>query len=284
MRIGDYIINPILIAAIIIIPVIIAIIVILIINKKQDKKNLELNLITKYQKNKLVDILDEEIDTTPDAVEGYHQMLRNLQGYIRRKRYWDPQEIMSEIDEDALIFLTTIVFERIKFDVEKNKKNEAVLLCHALDFINCGVEYEGNEVEWIGDEIECKKNHKDMSDNEGRLFSILMTTIERLWELVDEDLEKIPEEVEGIDPTLKTYKDFDFEEAYIDVQNCVDFRNLKPETIDILARGLVYVMDEIIEVLDKKYLPYYQVYYLRALASCLDKQLYDKILTSIEYK
>lgn len=284
MRIGDYVIHFPLIAAIIIIPVFIALIVIFIINKKQDKRNLELNLITKYQKNKLVEILEEEINSSPNALEWYHPMLRNLQGYIRRKRYWDPQEIMDEIHEEALIYLTIIVFDRIRLDVEVNKKNEAVLLCHALDFINCGLEYTGNIVEWIGDEIECQKNHKDMSDNEGRLFSILSSTLEKLWDLIDEDLEKIPEEVEGIDPILKTYKDYDFEEAYSDVHSCVDFRNLKPETFDILARGLVFTIDELLDVLDKKYLPYYQVYYVRALASCLDRQLYDKILTSIEYK
>lgn len=282
IQIGGYLLYLPFFIAIIFVPIIITVIVVLIINKKYDKLNKNLDVITQYQKTKLDEILDKEIENTPEATEAYHELIRQIQGYIRHKRFWDPQELL-DMHENSLLLLTTVIFEKIKEDVKNNNKNEAVLLCHALDFINCGVSYEGKEMEWIGDEIECTKNHEDMSDNEGRLFKLCLSTVERLWEFVDADLEKIPESISEIDPTLKTYKAFDFETAYDDLSECVDFRNLKPETFDICARGLVYILDDIISELDKQYLPYYQVYYVRALACCLDKQLYDAIVESIEY-
>ena len=281
MRIGDYIIYPPFFFLAILIPVVITIIVIFILNKRQDKKNKKLNLITKWQKTKIVEILDEEIEATPNSSKEYHDLIRNIQGYIRHNRYWDYDDMM-DFNENSVIVLTTLIFERIKKDVELNRKNEAVLLCHALDFINCGVEYTGKNIEWIGDEISADKNHDQMTDDEGRLFHICLSAVEKVWDLVDPDLDKIPEINSKVDPTLKTYKEYDFEVAYDDLQEAIDFRNLKPETFDITARALVYELNIIIEDLEKLYLPYYQVYFVRALACCLDRQLYDKIITSIE--
>lgn len=281
MRIGDYIIYPPFFIAAIVVPIVIAVIIILIINKRLDKKNKELDLITRWQKEHIPKLLENEYNNYPDAKESYKKLLKELQGYIRHHRYWDPDDLI-DFNEQAVLVLTTIIFEQIKEDVRKNKKNEAVLLCHTLDFINCGVEYYGKELEWIGDEIVSSKNHEDMSDNEGRLFKILLSNVEKIHAYVDPDLEKIPETID-VDPILKTYVDFDFDVAYDDLQSAIDFRALKDETYDIAARATTELLDDIITELDKNYLPYYQVYYVRALACCLDKQLYDKILTSIEY-
>ena len=282
MRIGDYIIYPPVFFLAIAIPIILAIIIILLVNRRQDKKNKELNLITKWQKTRLIEILDDEIKATPNSSEEYHTTINKLQGYIRHNRYWDYEDLL-DFDENSIILLTTILFEKIKADVEANKNNEAVLLCHALDFINCGVEYEGKYIEWIGDEISSDKNHDQMTDNEGRLFHICLSAVEKIMALIDPDLDKIPEINYDVDPVLKTYVGYDFEKAYEDLQEAIDFRNLQPETFDICARALVYELHMIIKDLEKMYLPYYQVYFLRALACCLDRQLYDKILTSIDY-
>lgn len=282
ITIGDYQIYPAFLAILIAVPAVIVFGVIFYLNHKQDKRNLLLDTITKWQKQNIVRIIDEYIEKNPKLPEQKVKNLRGFQGYVRHNRLWDSEDIL-DIGDGALIDASKALFEKIKEDVEGGNRNEAVLLCHTIDFMNCGVEYEGNIIQWIGDEMESIKNHTDMDDNEARLLSVVSNTIGMVRTLVDPDIEKIPE-LFDVDQVLKTYNLYDFNAAISDVENTIDFRNLQAETYDIASRCLTHhIYYNILYETEKDYVPYHQIYYIRALACTLDRLLYDAILNSIDY-
>lgn len=246
--------------------------------KKREKRNKEMNKISSWQREKINAALDEYItDRTSDDRK---ELIGNLKGYINRQRYWDADKI-AEISSDALNVLDIILFKKIKKAVETNRRNDAVLYLHAFDFANGGPTYHNDTLVWIGDDIKEQKNDLSMSESEARFFYIIATTINKAITIVDEELGKIPEEID-VDPILRTYKMYDFQDALEDAATCNDIRNLKPETLDIAARALVIEIDYCLENFSGDRFAECRLYYVRALACCLDKQLYDEILDSIE--
>lgn len=282
IEIGGYVFYPSFWIAVVVVPAIIVLVVILLINFKFKKKEKSYNSITSWQRNKIDELLDDEMEDMEDADDEYKDIVRNIQGYVRRRKFWDVDELL-EIDDDAVIVLSSIVYDEIVRDVRKNKFNDAVLLLHAFDYINGGVHFIGNQMDWIGDEVEEYKNDLKMSDYEARLLKIFCSSIDMMCEKIDYDIDKIPETVD-VDPMLKTYSAVDFEKASDEIFSCIDMRNLGKETLDITARCLTEHMRWIINETTKKVIPEWQLYYIRALACALDKQLYPDILNSIDFE
>lgn len=261
------------------IPLVIAIILLILSNKKIDKKHVNMYRITDWQKSELLKILDKEI-SGENVSQKYTEIIRSAQGFISRKRIWDIEEL-QEIHPQICAILTTVFYRDMKDAFEQQYVDKAVLLCHTIDFINEGLEYNGLDIEWIGDDIESLKNHRDMTDSEARLLQIVSSSISKASYLIDSDISKIPESV-SCHKVLKTFNEDDFEFSVREVSSSVDFEELSSETFVLAAHSLIHTLDEVIENLDAPKLPYFQIYLVRALACCMDRQIYTAILDTIE--
>lgn len=281
IEIGGYVFYPSFWIAVVIVPVVITLVLVLIYNFKLKRKAKSFNSITSWQKERIVELIDKELEDMADTDEEYKEMLKNCQGYIRHKKFWNVDELL-DIDEDAVVVITSIVYDEIVRDVRSKNNNDAVLLLHAVDYINGGCPLIGQEMEWIGTEIEELKNDLKMTDYEARLLKIFYNSIDYAINEVDIDINKIPEGY-PCDPELKNYILLDFEKAQEEILDCIDMRNLSNETLTICARCLTDHMKDIIVDLSKKTIPDWQLYYIRAIACALDKQLYPDIVNSIDF-
>ena len=254
------------------------------------KLNKKMNTISSWQKYNIITLLEERLedvlannDFSKEEKDYFSNVFNGLIGYIRRHRYWDVNEIL-EIDEKAIQVLDEVIFDKIKECVAKNQKNTAVLYCHAFDFANGGPVYTNSKIlNWIGDDVEEHKNDLRMSPYEARCFSVMLSAVGDVFDLLDEDLDKIPEDIE-VDNILRTYNSLDFEYAIEDLSTCNDIKNLKTETIDIAARSLLCIFDMYVHSFNGSTLPSYRLYTVRCLACCLDNCLYDEVLDSIDLR
>ncbi len=269
-----------LLVLIILSPSIIGFICITISNMNSSKRGDKFYKITKWQKEEINKILEKEI-IPGETSEEYENAIRQCQAYVTRQKVWD-YELLQETYEYAPNLITTILSEELEARIEKKNIDYAILLCHAIDFVNCGVSTFGRKPLWIKDDIAELKNHKDMDENEARVLSITENILLQTAKLIDPDLDKIPEYLR-INDVLKTYSEYDFEIAITEIRQCIDYRNLKRETRDLVSRCLMAHIKDIIKNFEEDILPEHQVYYFRALACSLDGELYDTILDTIEY-
>ena len=290
IEIGGYRIYwPVFAIFVILIGVLVGIILIKLTRNMQ-KLNKKMNTISSWQKYNIINLLEERLkevtsnnDFSQDEKDRFITIFNGLIGYIRRHRYWDVDEIL-EIDERAIQVLDEVLFDKIKSCVAKNQKNVAVLYCHAFDYANGGPVYTNSKIlDWIGDDVAEQKNDLRMSVYEARCFSILIDAVSDTFGLIDEDLDKIPEDIE-VDPILRTYNSMDFEYALEDLSTCNDIKNLKTESLDIAARSLLSVFDVYVHSFNGNTLATYRLYAVRCLECCLDVCLYDEVLDSIDLR
>ena len=188
----------------------------------------------------------------------------------------------------AISLLTVIIIEEVERCIEEdsnNSNNRAVLLLHTLDMAYGGAPIINGEIEWLGQDVQELDNHSEMNKCEARLLKIYLNMIEKIWEYVDDDISKIPESA-NVPEELKIYSADDFVDAYQEVDECVDVKELSESTKRIITLALAMTLEELKNSLDDEGLKYYQLYYIRALACSIDNtySLYTDILNSIEYK
>lgn len=246
--------------------------------KKNQKSQAELKIITTWQKKFLYQLFSSYEDGATDAER---KAISNLKGYLNHHYVWNADEVAA-LGEKTLEFLDYLLFVQIQKFVNINDKNQAVLCLHLFDMVNGGPEFIGNTMDWIQDDIDEQKNDLRMDVYEARLFELVSSAIEEVSRYVDPELEKIPEEAEDFDSVLKTYTKYDFSVALQDSMSCNDFKNLSPETYDIAARAFVREIQKCIVSFTGDRFPQFRLYYIRALACCLDKEPYDEILDTIE--
>lgn len=292
IQIGNYEINVIfLVLLFILIAAVFGIAYFFIRNKEKGSPAFQIyKRITTWQKNNVPPLVQKDIDQNGDPNEPddqYHKIADQLQVYIKRGRIWDNSEI-KEIDPMAISLLTVIIIEEVERCIEEdsnNSNNRAVLLLHTLDMAYGGAPIINGEIEWLGQDVQELDNHSEMNKCEARLLKIYLNMIEKIWEYVDDDISKIPESA-NVPEELKIYSADDFVDAYQEVDECVDVKELSESTKRIITLALAMTLEELKNSLDDEGLKYYQLYYIRALACSIDNtySLYTDILNSIEYK
>ena len=281
VTIGGYRIYwPVFLVLILLIAGIVVFIVLQSKKKNQKKTQMEIKTITAWQKKFLNQVFDE-YEANTQAEEAEKQAISRLKGYMRHHYFWDADEV-SELGDKTLQFLDYLLFLKIKEFVGTNNKNDAVLCLHLFDMVNGGPVFKGAVMDWLQDDLDEQKNDLRMDAYEARLLEIVASVITEIAGFVDEEIDKIPEDVEGIDEILKTYNKYDFATALQDSIKCNDFKSLAPETYDIAARGLVREIQKCIVSFSGDRFPQHRLYYIRCLACCLDKEPYDEVLDTID--
>ena len=240
------------------------------------------NAITKWQKEKLVLLIEEDVKSAEEVTDTYIEVTDRLQAYIRRQRFWDRDDI-SEIHPYALSILSSILLDNINYCILNKKNNNAVLLLQTLDYVNGGAPYLNGRLDWLGEDLEEKRNHPSMSDYEARLLKIFEEGLAYVYEDFDEELDKIPEKAD-VPEELKQLDGDDFNSMFNELEECVDVSELKSETKRVISLGLNEKVQRIILTLDEE-LKYYNLYYVRALACATDPKytMYEDILESIDF-
>lgn len=253
--------------------------VLLKISRKYVKRNKKLNTITSWQKYNIINIIEDEINQSADDVE-FCRIMNQVVGYVRRHRTWDYEELLK-IDSEAVRLLSEVIFNKVIECVVTNNFNQAVLYLHAIDFINGGCLYNKNVLDWLGDDIKEQKNDLRMTVYEARLLGVISDIVSAFASCVDKDLDRIPADYEFPD-ALRNYNMADFDDAYNDLLTNNDFRNLKTKTYELSMWCLIGQIQIFFNDFVEDTLSDYRLYYIRALACCLDKCLYDEIIDSID--
>ena len=288
IRLGnyDYIIYPaffILLFAIFILFLVLLVIKNVLKEKKQENnvnKNYE---ITNWQKKYLGSLIENYLESK-NYMDKYGYVLDLFNDYVSENKYWNVDELI-ELDNKFVQIITLLLFEISKGEYLNNHYDNSVLILHSMDFINGGMDnpdYFGGNYPWIGDDIPEMKNHADMTDEETRTIYMYYSAVESIFCLVDEDLEKIPENANVLD-FCKRFSMHQIDSALIDISSVIDIKSLKKETRDIIAKSLFnnisFLLGEIFgdknEESYSQYVDEYRRYSIRALASAIDNQLYS---------
>ncbi|WP_286078002.1 hypothetical protein [Thomasclavelia cocleata] len=272
-----YYFYPAFFVTIILVPIIIVGAVILI-RKLIERKNVySSSKITSYEKKHIPPLIEAEKKLTNN--EEYIKILDELEEYVKECTYWNIDELL-EIDKDAIILLSSLLFDEVK---EKHKKDpdKCVLLLHTIDIINGNYDYE-TKVQWMADDMTELNNHYKMGQDEAKLLFLCDSSLERLIdEYVNIDSNKIPAITEAI-PELVGLEREDIASAIRDIEHCIDFTELKSSTFNILELSLIDMLDKVINTQEKDSFDEFYISYFRSLACIIDRQLYDAILKTIE--
>lgn len=255
-------------------------------NKKKENTAYKYYEITDWQRNKLMPLVKRH-NKIEDAYRGDVEW---IQSYINKNKYWNIEEILEDAPSSKTVMVMSIyMLEAAIGEYSLEHFNNAVLILHAVDFLNGGMDgdiYDG-DYQWIGDEIDSLKNHTDMTDEEARTLYLYASAVINLIDLCDEDLEKIPDEID-VEPFCKTLSLTDMELAADELDQVVDIHNegISDETRDVVSRGLFnnisILLAEILDDDDVKFMDEYRRYTLRALVACIDKQPYSEFIETVE--
>lgn len=243
-------------------------------------------VITKWQKKNIPVYLKEyrsKFELTDDEDKCCDLFLE----YLDESKYWNVDEL-NELRPNLAKKISIIMYFMIKEAYLNKEKDKAILLIHAFDFINGGMEQEsyGKVYEWISEDVDMYRNHKEMSDEEARLLFLYISAVSDTMGFIDPDLEKIPEDV-AVEDFCKRIKQSEYEDTMEALGLTVDVRNLKGPEVDVIVKSLLnnlYLMlSGIAEEDEIEYVDELRRYPIRALAAILDGGLYSDIIDSIEY-
>lgn len=292
IRIGNYIFYPAFFITVIIVIVLIVFALALrnILKEKKQENSVNKNFeITVWQRKYLIQFMNEYIkDNNIDS--SILDISSELNIYMKNSKYWNVDELM-EINENIIPYTTLLLFQVAINKYIDNYKDDAVLILHAIDFINGGMDnpdYFDGEYPWIGEDIPELRNHSDMTVEEARTIYLYESAIEDLYSLVDIDIGKIPEDSPVLD-FCKRLSQKDIENAYGDLCSVIDILEVNQRTRDVVAKALFNNISALFaDIFDKnsenyeKYVDEYRRYPLRALTSVIDGQLYSDVIESIE--
>lgn len=277
--IGDYSISW--LGVFLLVAIIVGVVVFIIFQtrkKKIKKHKEEINKITSWQKSHLLSLFDDFLE---DAGDAEVQAISNLKGYIKNHRRWNVDEVVA-LGDKTLHFLDFLIYQEINKHFQDEDFKSTVLWLHLFDFANGGPAMKGDVIDWIGDDISEQKNDLRMDVYEARLMTISTNAIDEVFSLLDPEIDKIPESEPLTDEVLKSYDSIDFRDALSDCVICNDFKNLSDQTIEVLARCLNYEIKKYMANFDGDRFPNHRLYFVRALACCLDRQLYDEVLDTVD--
>ena len=291
IKIGNYIIYP---AFFILIGVIFLLILVFVAmknileNKKQENSINRYYEITRWQKTSLIKYLNEYIEKN-NLNEYFIDLVKMFSQYAKSNKYWNLDELL-DLKENLLVYITLMIFEISKDKYSEGNIDVAILCLHTIDFINGGMDnpdYYKGDYPWFGDDVPEQRNSDEMSEEEVKTLHVYTSAVSNLYALVDEDLEKIPENVPVLD-FCKKLSTADFIDAAEDLYSIIDIQDLKEETRDVVAKSLFNDISILINsVFDKdeenfvQYLDEYRRYQVRALASAIDGQLYSDVIATI---
>ena len=259
------------------VPVLVTLLIIFLRRFKERKQVYSTSIITTWEKKHIPELLNKEIDESDS--EEYSEIINNLKEYVQTCDYWNTDELL-EINKDSIIILTSILFDEVK---EKHASNpdKSVLLLHAIDNINGGIDYEMGK-NFMEEDMSQLNNHEKMGVDEAKVLSLCETALNRvISEYVDLDSQKIPIVTEAISELIGVERE-DLGSALRDVLHCIDFTELKESTFDMLELALIDMIDKIIESHQEDYFDQYYLSCFRTLACVIDRQLYNDILKTIE--
>ena len=259
------------------VPLLIVGLIILLRRLKEKRQVYATSIITTWEKKYLPKIIEKEKKTTDN--ESYIAILNELKEYIADCNYWNTDELL-EIDKDEIIILTNFFFEQVKVKHNENP-DKCVLLLHAIDNINGGIDYDlGNH--WMADDMVSLQNHEKMGIDEAKVLALCEGTIEKaVSQYVNLDTNKIPVVTAAISEMVGMERE-DFGSALRDVVHCIDFTDLKESTFEILELVFIDAIEKIINSQKEDFFDEYYLSYIRTLASIIDRQLYDDVLKTIE--
>ena len=259
------------------VPLLVVLLIILIRRLKERRQVYSTSRITSWEKKYIPQILRKEKREAQN--EHYETILDGLIEYVEECTYWNTDELL-EIDIDAIIILTSILFDEVK-ESHVEDPDKSVLLLHAIDNLNGGIDYDQGK-HWMADDMAQLNNHEKMGIDEAKALALCESSIERTMdEYVDLDSNKIPLITKAYHEMIGLTRE-DFGSALRDVEHCIDFTDMKEATYNILELTMIDLIDKIITSQEKDYFDNYYLCYFRTLASIIDRQLYDDILKTIE--
>lgn len=272
-----YYLYPAFFITIILVPIIIVGSIILIKRLIERKNVYNSSKITSYEKKHIPPLIESEKDVTDN--EEYIKILDELEDYIKECTYWNIDELL-EIDKDAIILLTSLLFDEVK-ENHKKDPDKCVLLLHAIDVINGNYDYE-TKSQWMADDMTELNNHYKMGADEAKLLFLCESSLERIIDMyVNIDSNKIPAITDAIPELIGTERE-NIASAMRDVEHCIDFTELKSATFNMLELSLIDMLDNVINTQEKDFFDEFYISYFRSLACIIDRQLYDNILKTIE--
>ena len=251
--------------------------IILIRRLKERRQVYSTSKITSWEKKYIPTILQKEKREAEN--EYYEEILEGLIEYIKDCTYWNTDELL-EIDVDAIIILTSVLFDEIKKDHIEDP-DKCVLLLHAIDNINGGIDYDMGH-NWMANDMAQLNNHEKMGSDEAKVLALCESSVDRtINEYVDLDSNKIPLITKAYHEMIGLTRE-DFGSALRDIEHCIDFTDMKEATYNILELTMIDLIDKIITTQEKDYFDEYYLSYFRTLACIIDRQLYDDILKTLE--
>jgi hypothetical protein len=257
--------------------------------KKQEEKVNDKYKITQWQRKYLCQLIKAYLKDN-DLEDDFDYLMKDFEKYVKESTYWNLDELL-ELSDDMVKNITIILFEVAQESYSLRHFDDAVLVLHAIDFINGGMDnpdYFDGEYPWIGEDIPEMRNYQDMTDEEARTLYIYESAVEELYSFVDPDIDKIPEG-ENVLSFCKRLSKKDMEDAVTDLCGVIDILNLTDKTRDVTAKSLFnsisYLLGDIFNEDGDNYVQYvdeYRRYQIRALASVIDKQLYSDVVASID--
>lgn len=259
------------------VPLLIVLTIILIRRLKERRQVYSTSRITSWEKKYIPVILKKEKREAQN--EHYEKTLEGLIEYVEECTYWNTDELL-EIDIDAIIILTSVLFDEIKKEHTEDP-DKCILLLHAIDNLNGGIDYELGK-HWMADDMTQLNNHEKMGIDEAKVLALCESSVERtINEYVDLDSNKIPLITNAYSEMIGLTRE-DFGSALRDIDHCVDFTDMKEATYNILELTMIDLLDKIITTQENDFFDGYYLSYFRTLACIIDRQLYDDILKTIE--
>ena len=259
------------------VPLLIVLTIILIRRLSERRQVYSTSRITSWEKKYIPAILKKEKREAQN--EHYEEILNGLIEYVEECTYWNSDELL-EIDVDAIIILTSILFDEVK-EQHAEDPDKSVLLLHAIDNLNGGIDYDQGK-HWMADDMAQLNNHEKMGIDEAKALALCESSVERtIDEYVDLDSNKIPLITKAYNEMIGLTRE-DFGSALRDIEHCIDFTDMKEATYNILELTMIDLIDKIITTQENDYFDGYYLSYFRTLASIIDRQLYDDILKTIE--
>ena len=259
------------------VPLLIVLTIILIRRLKERRQVYSTSKITSWEKKYIPPILKKEKREAQN--EHYEEILDGLVEYIEECTYWNTDELL-EIDIDAIIILTSILFDEVK-EEHGEDPDKSVLLLHAIDNINGGIDYDLGH-NWMANDMAQLNNHEKMGTDEAKVLALCESSVDRtINEYVDLDSNKIPLITKAYHEMVGLTRE-DFGSALRDIEHCIDFTDMKEATYNILELTMIDLIDKIITTQEKDYFDEYYLSYFRTLACIIDRQLYDDILKTLE--
>ena len=262
MRIGNYIFYPAFFVLFVFLPILSISIIYCLYQKRQEKKHLKLN----YIKTEYAEIVKEYL------VECKYK--EELLYYLENNKEFVPEATL-QYGDDFVSVVTKDLFVLFLAFLDKDITIATYILL-LIDSLNCELEYEGSEVNWIGDDVEREMFFISMDDTQAKLENIYLSSMTNKYEFMIEDTDYIGNT--NIYCKLKEYSAYEVEKYINDLVEYKSMYNLEETLIDFISYCLIDDINNFLNSFETGLLNSIRIYKVRALACVLNNKPYDVIL------